>query len=95
MRNRSKEKEQRCREKNKVVAAPCRNKKEQMEFLQRESEWLELMNAELKTQMEELKQEWQQLILMLNWHRPTCVVRTDSVKTPDSEGNSLLGQLEK
>ncbi|KAK1338651.1 hypothetical protein QTO34_019305 [Cnephaeus nilssonii] len=42
--------------------APCRNKKEQKEFLQWESEWLDLMNAELKTQMEELKQERQQLI---------------------------------
>ncbi|XP_054574415.1 jun dimerization protein 2-like [Eptesicus fuscus] len=50
----------------------------------------------LKTQMEELKtQEWQQLILMLNQHRPTCIVRTDSVKSPNSEGNPLLEQLEK
>ncbi|KAK1332166.1 hypothetical protein QTO34_007852 [Cnephaeus nilssonii] len=39
------------------------------------------MNAELKTQMEELKQERQQLILMLNQHRPTCIIRIDSVKT--------------
>uniref|UniRef100_G1Q5D1 BZIP domain-containing protein n=1 Tax=Myotis lucifugus TaxID=59463 RepID=G1Q5D1_MYOLU len=83
-------------EKNKVAAARCWNKKkEQMEFLQQESEWLELMNVELKTQMKELKQEWQQLILMHNWHCPTCIVRTDSVKTPDSEGNPLLEQLEK
>ncbi|KAK1345451.1 hypothetical protein QTO34_007908 [Cnephaeus nilssonii] len=44
-------------------------RKGRTEFLQRESEWLELMNAELKTQMEELKQEWQQLILRLNRHR--------------------------
>ncbi|KAK1339376.1 hypothetical protein QTO34_020059 [Cnephaeus nilssonii] len=62
---------------------------------EKESERLELMNAELKTQIEELKQERQQLILMLNRHRPTCIVRTDSVKTPDSEGNPLLEQLEK
>uniref|UniRef100_G1PYU9 Jun dimerization protein 2 n=1 Tax=Myotis lucifugus TaxID=59463 RepID=G1PYU9_MYOLU len=53
------------------------------------------INAELKTQMEELKQERQQLILMLNRHHPTCIVRTDSIKTPDSEGNPLLEQLEK
>ncbi|KAK1340721.1 hypothetical protein QTO34_017112 [Cnephaeus nilssonii] len=70
-------------EKNKVVAARCQNKKmERTEFLQQESEWLELMNAELKTQMEELKQKRQQLILMLNQHCPTCIVRTDSIKTP-------------
>ncbi|XP_031808363.1 jun dimerization protein 2 isoform X3 [Antechinus flavipes] len=60
-----------------------------------ESERLELMNAELKAQIEELKQERQQLILMLNRHRPTCIVRTDSVKTPESEANPLLEQLEK
>ncbi|KAM8780997.1 jun dimerization protein 2 isoform 1-T1 [Rhynchonycteris naso] len=90
------ERRKRRREKNKVAAARCRNKKkERTEFLQRESERLELMNAELKTQIEELKQERQQLILMLNLHRPTCIVRTDSVKTPDSEGNPLLEQLEK
>ncbi|XP_059558545.1 jun dimerization protein 2-like [Myotis daubentonii] len=88
----------RGREKNKVAAAPCQNKKkERKELLQREPEWLEHMNAELKTRMEELKQEWQQqqLILMLSRHRPTCIVRTDSVKTPDLEGNPLLEQLEK
>ncbi|KAK1341999.1 hypothetical protein QTO34_016752 [Cnephaeus nilssonii] len=84
------------REKNKVVAAPCRNwKKERKECLQLESEWLELMSAELKTQMEELKQEPQQFILMLNGNRPTCIVRINSVKTPDSEGNPLLEPLEK
>ncbi|EPQ06999.1 Jun dimerization protein 2 [Myotis brandtii] len=73
----------------------CGSKKEQKEFLQQESEWLELMNAELKTQMEELKQEQQQLILMLNRHRPTCIVRPGSVKAPNSEGKPLLEQLEK
>ncbi|XP_060037249.1 jun dimerization protein 2 isoform X1 [Erinaceus europaeus] len=78
------ERRKRRREKNKVAAARCRNKKkERTEFLQRESERLELMNAELKTQIEELKQERQQLILLLNRHRPTCIVRTDSVRTPE------------
>lgn len=67
-----------------VVFLPCQ-----------ESERLELMNAELKAQIEELKQERQQLILMLNRHRPTCIVRTDSIKTPESEANPLLEQLEK
>ncbi|XP_036299113.1 jun dimerization protein 2-like, partial [Pipistrellus kuhlii] len=88
------ERRKRCWEKNKVVAAQCWNK-ERMELLQRESEWLELMNVELKTQMEELKQERQQLILMLNQHHPTCIISTDSIETPDSEGNPLLEQLEK
>ncbi|KAK1333857.1 hypothetical protein QTO34_006245 [Cnephaeus nilssonii] len=88
------ERRKRCWEKNKVAAAPRQNK-EWKEFLQRESEWLELMNTELKTQMEELKQERQRLILMHNRHRPTCIIRTSSIKTPDSEGNPLLEQLEK
>ncbi|KAG1936365.1 jun dimerization protein 2-like isoform X2 [Pimephales promelas] len=76
----------RRREKNKVAAARCRNKKkERTEYLQRESERLEMMNSELKSQIEELKHERQQLILMLNRHRPTCIVRTDSIKSPEKE----------
>lgn len=59
-----------------------------------ESERLELLNSDLKAQIEELKLERQQLILLLNRHRPTCIVRTDSVKTPESEANPLLEQLE-
>ncbi|KAK1343097.1 LOW QUALITY PROTEIN: hypothetical protein QTO34_015870 [Cnephaeus nilssonii] len=84
--------EERLQEKNKVAAAPCQNKnEEQKAFLKQESEWLELMNAELKTQMEELKQEWQQLILMLNQHHPTYIIRTDSVKTPSSRRQPTAG----
>ncbi|XP_028677564.1 jun dimerization protein 2 [Erpetoichthys calabaricus] len=90
------ERRKRRREKNKVAAARCRNKKkERTEFLQRESERLEMMNADLKAQIEELKLERQQLIVMLNRHRPTCIVRTDSVKTPESETNPLLENLSK
>lgn len=62
--------------------------------LSQESERLEMLNSDLKAQIEELKLERQQLILMLNRHRPTCIVRTDSVKTPESEVNPLLQQLE-
>lgn len=88
------ERRKRRREKNKVAAARCRNKKkERTDFLQRESERLEMVNSELKAQIEELRQERQQLMVMLNLHRPTCIVRTDSVKTPESETNPLLEQL--
>lgn len=59
-----------------------------------ESERLEMLNSDLKAQIEELKLERQQLILMLNRHRPTCIVRTDSVKTPEGEVSPLLQQLE-
>ncbi|XP_018611781.1 jun dimerization protein 2-like [Scleropages formosus] len=92
--NEDEERRKRRREKNKVAAARCRNKKkERTDFLQKESERLELLNAELKATIEELKQERQQLIVMLNRHRPSCIVRTDSVKTPESEANPLLEQL--
>ncbi|XP_072351228.1 jun dimerization protein 2-like [Scyliorhinus torazame] len=84
------ERRKRRREKNKVAAARCRNKKkERTEFLQKESERLELMNSELKTQIEELKQERQQLIHLLNRHRPTCIVRTDSVRTDSVRTDSV------
>ena len=62
--------------------------------LSQESDRLEMLNSDLKAQIEELKLERQQLILMLNRHRPTCIVRTDSVKSPESEANPLLQQLE-
>ncbi|XP_042634298.1 jun dimerization protein 2 [Cyprinus carpio] len=79
----------RRREKNKVAAARCRNrKKERTDLLQKESERLETLNSELKSQIEELKSERQQLIVMLNLHRPTCIVRTDSVKSPESDQRS-------
>ncbi|XP_077395114.1 jun dimerization protein 2-like isoform X2 [Festucalex cinctus] len=87
----------RRREKNKVAAARCRNKKkERTDYLQKESERLARLNSDLKAQIEELKVERQQLIHMLNRHRPTCIVRTDSVQTPESEENPplLLQQLE-
>ncbi|XP_057679487.1 jun dimerization protein 2-like [Corythoichthys intestinalis] len=88
------ERRKRRREKNKVAAARCRNKKkERTDFLQRESERLEMVNSDLKAQIEELRLERQQLMVMLNLHRPTCIVRTDSVKTPEGEANPLLEQL--
>lgn len=88
------ERRKRRREKNKVAAARCRNKKkERTDFLQRESERLEMVNSELKAQIEDLRQERQQLMVMLNLHRPTCIVRTDSVKTPENEANPLLEEL--
>ncbi|KAK9956888.1 hypothetical protein ABG768_014595 [Culter alburnus] len=84
------ERKKRRREKNKVAAARCRNrKKERTDFLQKESERLEMLNTELKSQIEELKSERQQLIVMLNLHRPTCIVRTNSVKSPESDEHVL------
>lgn len=66
-------------EQNKAVWA---RRKERSEALQREFERLEFRNAVLKIQVRELEQERQQLILVLNRRRPTCIVRTDSVPAP-------------
>ncbi|XP_051909015.1 jun dimerization protein 2 [Hippocampus zosterae] len=88
------ERRKRRREKNKVAAARCRNKKkERTDFLQRESERLEMVNSDLKAQIEELRLERQQLMVMLNLHRPTCIVRTDSVKSPEGEDHPPLERL--
>lgn len=85
------ERRRRRRERNKVAAAKCRNKKkEKTEGLQKESEKLESVNAELKAQIEELKQQKQQLVYMLNLHRPTCIVRAQQGRSPDGHQRALL-----
>ncbi|XP_042189601.1 cyclic AMP-dependent transcription factor ATF-3 [Callorhinchus milii] len=88
------ERKRRRRERNKVAAAKCRNKKkEKTDTLQKESEKLESLNAELKAQIEELKNEKQQLIYMLNLHRPTCIVRAQIGRTPEDERNLFIQQI--
>ncbi|KAM4771460.1 cyclic AMP-dependent transcription factor ATF-3 [Rhinophrynus dorsalis] len=88
------ERKKRRRERNKVAAAKCRNKKkEKTESLQKESEKLESINAELKAQIEELKNEKQHLIYMLNLHRPTCIVRAQNGRTPEDERNLFIQQI--
>ncbi|XP_078261921.1 cyclic AMP-dependent transcription factor ATF-3 isoform X2 [Rhinoraja longicauda] len=92
------EDERRCRrrERNKIAAAKCRNKKkERTDILQKESEKLESLNAELKAQIEELKMEKQQLIYMLNLHRPTCIVRAQNGRTPEDEKNLFIQQIKE
>ncbi|TNN39204.1 Cyclic AMP-dependent transcription factor ATF-3 [Liparis tanakae] len=85
------ERRKRRRERNKVAAAKCRNKKkEKTETLQQESEKLEGVNSDLKAQIEELKQQKQQLVYMLNLHRPTCIVRAQSGRTPEDERDLFL-----
>ncbi|CAL8392391.1 unnamed protein product [Arctogadus glacialis] len=84
----------RRRERNKVAAAKCRNKKkEKTDGLQQESEKLEGVNADLKAQIEELKQQKQQLVYMLNLHRPTCIVRARNGQTPEDERNLFLQHI--
>ncbi|KAJ8396158.1 hypothetical protein AAFF_G00020250 [Aldrovandia affinis] len=83
-------------ERNKVAAAKCRNKKkEKTDCLQKESEKLESINAELKAQIEELKNQKQQLVYMLNFHRPTCIVRAQNGQTPEDERNLFIQQIKE
>ncbi|XP_078505876.1 cyclic AMP-dependent transcription factor ATF-3 isoform X1 [Lissotriton helveticus] len=90
------DRKRRRRERNKVAAAKCRNKKkEKTDCLQKESEKLESINAELKAQIEELKNEKQHLIYMLNLHRPTCIVRAQNGRTPEDERNLFIQQIKE
>uniref|UniRef100_A0A8C6L922 Activating transcription factor 3 n=1 Tax=Nothobranchius furzeri TaxID=105023 RepID=A0A8C6L922_NOTFU len=86
----------RRRERNKIAAAKCRNKKkEKTEGLQKESEKLESVNADLKAQIEELKQQKQQLVYMLNLHRPTCIVRAQNGQTPEDERKLFIQHIQE
>ncbi|KAJ8355825.1 hypothetical protein SKAU_G00186190 [Synaphobranchus kaupii] len=90
------DRKKRRRERNKVAAAKCRNKKkEKTDGLQKESEKLETINAELKAQIEELKSQKQQLVYMLNLHRPTCIVRAQNGQTPEDERNLFIQQIKE
>ncbi|KPP63955.1 cyclic AMP-dependent transcription factor ATF-3-like [Scleropages formosus] len=60
-----------------------------------ESEKLESINAELKAQIEELKSQKQQLVYMLNLHRPTCIVRAQNGQTPEDERNLFIQQIKE
>lgn len=64
-------------------------------FVPQESEKLESVNAELKAQIEELKNEKQHLIYMLNLHRPTCIVRAQNGRTPEDERNLFIQQIKE
>ncbi|XP_056150580.1 cyclic AMP-dependent transcription factor ATF-3 [Lampris incognitus] len=86
----------RRRERNKIAAAKCRNKKkEKTDCLQKESEKLESVNADLKAQIEALKQQKQQLVYMLNLHRPTCIVRAQNGQTPEDERNLFIQHIKE
>lgn len=60
-----------------------------------ESEKLESVNADLKAQIEELKQQKQQLVYMLNLHRPTCIVRAQNGQTPEDERNLFIQHIKE
>lgn len=59
-----------------------------------ESEKLESVNAELKAQIEELKNEKQHLIYMLNLHRPTYCSGSEWA-TPEDLGGTFIQQIKE
>lgn len=60
-----------------------------------ESEKLETVNTDLKAQIEELKRQKQQLVYMLNLHRPTCIVRAENGQTPEDERNLFIQHMKE
>lgn len=60
-----------------------------------ESEKLETVNTDLKAQIEELKRQKQQLVYMLNLHRPTCIVRAQNGQTPEDERNLFIQHIKE
>ncbi|XP_008582329.1 PREDICTED: cyclic AMP-dependent transcription factor ATF-3-like [Galeopterus variegatus] len=84
------------RERNKIVTTKCWNKNEEKtECLQKESEKLESVSAELKAQIEELKNEKQHLIHMLNLHQPTCIVWAQNRQSLEDERNLFIQQIKE
>ncbi|KAK7909748.1 hypothetical protein WMY93_014432 [Mugilogobius chulae] len=89
------EEEEATREKQNRCRQMSQQEKEKTETLQKESEKLETVNAELKAQIEELKQQKQQLVYMLNLHRPTCIVRAQNGRTPEDERNLFIQHIKE
>ncbi|XP_054713256.1 cyclic AMP-dependent transcription factor ATF-3-like [Uloborus diversus] len=70
------ERRRRRRERNKVAATKCRNKKkERTGRLAEESETLEVNNNALKTEIDSLEAEKQELIDLLQGHLPHCAIQ--------------------
>ncbi|XP_035677294.1 uncharacterized protein LOC118416309 isoform X1 [Branchiostoma floridae] len=64
------------RERNRIAAAKCRNKKrERGELLQEESERLESQNERLKSEISRLQEEKEKIAYLLQFHRPTCIMK--------------------
>lgn len=67
------ERRRRRRERNKIAATKCRLKKrEKTANLVNESETLETQNIDLKTQLQELRNQKRSLLELLTLHRPHC-----------------------
>ncbi|XP_022105174.1 cyclic AMP-dependent transcription factor ATF-3-like [Acanthaster planci] len=71
------EKRQVRRDRNRIAAAKCRQKRKQETMeLSLESEKLQTTNARLREEIEKLQHEKETLIKLINSHRPTCIMKT-------------------
>lgn len=83
---------QRRRERNKVAATKCRNKKKQRtQLLVKESEVLVEQNRHLKTEINKLEVEKKRLMDVLSLHQPNCAKR---LRSSEEDPDQLLGNLE-
>ncbi|XP_072520204.1 fos-related antigen 1a [Salminus brasiliensis] len=79
------------RERNKLAAAKCRNRRRELtDTLQTETDHLEDEKSRLQKEIAELQKEKEKLELVLEAHRPICKVQdTDS----DSDSSAILPSL--
>ena len=101
------EKRRRRRERNKIAAEKCRNKrKKEIEKLFSESDVVAVQNAQYKEEISRLQAEHQELLAVLEQHRPvcrrhrpdqaaaSCIAKTEPVKT-EEDVDLLLERDEK
>ncbi|KAI1898731.1 hypothetical protein AGOR_G00075380 [Albula goreensis] len=77
------------RERNKMAAAKCRNRRRELtECLQKETDQLESEKSQLQKEVAELQKEKEKLELVLEAHRPICKIRNSD---SDSDSDPGLG----
>merc|ERR1719211_218252 len=86
----------RRRERNKVAATKCRNKKKaRTQILIRESETLTVQNQSLKTEIQKLEKEKVRLMQVLSGHENACLQRIhDAVEIKSEELTSPMDEDE-
>ncbi|XP_004713599.1 fos-related antigen 1 isoform X1 [Echinops telfairi] len=80
------------RERNKLAAAKCRNRRKELtDFLQAETDKLEDEKSELQREIEELQKQKERLELVLEAHRPICKIPEQAEEESGAEGPSGSG----
>ncbi|XP_061581522.1 fos-related antigen 1a isoform X2 [Cololabis saira] len=83
------------RERNKLAAAKCRNRRRELtDTLQSETEDLEDEKSRLQKEVADLQKEKEKLELVLEAHRPICKIEdSDSDSDPNPSSSSSLGAI--